>query len=83
MLGNNIAKIGWVNEDSDCASKRFDIYLLSNCVFSENMSETDFWFQDYCENRVRMDWKGSEFWQRNHLILSISPNGIRKMVGIK
>ena len=30
-----------------------------------------------------MDWKGGDCWQRDHLVLSISPNGIREIVNIK
>ena len=30
-----------------------------------------------------MDWKVGDYWQRDHLVLSISPNGIRKIVNIK
>jgi len=30
-----------------------------------------------------MAWKGGDCWQRDHLVLSISPNGIRKRVNIK
>ena len=47
------------------------------------MTESDIWFQDDYESRMRMDWKGGDCWQRDHLVLSISPNGIRKIVNIK
>lgn len=30
-----------------------------------------------------MDWTGGDCWQRDHLVLSISPNGIGKIVNIK
>ena len=52
MSGNNIAKTNWVKI---IGTKRFDIYLLSNGVLSENISELGFWFRDHYESRERMN----------------------------
>lgn len=82
-------QIGWrqwvcIQEVWHLASKQFSV-SLSNflSIFSGNITESDIWFQDDYESRVRMDWKVGDYWQRDHLVLSISPNGIRKIVNIK
>ena len=81
--------IGWrqwvcIQEVWHLASKQFSIFLSNFLsIFSGNITESGIWFQNNYESRVRMDWKGGDCWQRDHLVLSISPNGIRKIVNIK